>query len=104
MAIVKETSKVFFQGISTTLEKGVEYSDSAAIVKAKPALFEGAKAAPKAKKAPVKKAPKKEEIKIEEKFEAPKEELLIEEPVAALEVIEVEEPKEEVKTSRRKRK
>ena len=96
MAIVKETTKVFFQGINFELIKGNEVKDSSPLVQAKPELFEATSKAPKVKKATVEKV---EEIKLEEKVEAPKEELLIEEPVAELEVTEVEEEK-----SRRRRK
>lgn len=100
MAIVKETTKVFFQGVNFELTKGNEVQDNSPLVKAKPELFEVV--APKAKKAPKKE--KVVEIKLEEKVEEPKEELLIEEPVAELEVTEVEEEKEEEKPKRRRRK
>lgn len=96
MAIVKETKKVFFQGASFELIKGNEIQDGSSLVKAKPELFEvntkvDAVKTPKARKAPAKK-----EIK---------EELLIEEPVAVLDVqetLEIEEVKETPKRRRKK--
>ena len=108
MAIVKETTKVFFQGINFELIKGNEVKDSSPLVKARPELFEVASKEIRTRKAPAKKVEtveKVEEIKLEEKVEAPKEELLIEEPVAELKVTEVEEEKvEEEKPKRRRRK
>jgi len=101
MAIIKETVQVFFGGINIELIKGNEIQDNSPLVKAKPELFEI--------KEVIK--PKSTKKKVQAKKE-PKEELLVEEPVAALEVTEVEEvvetPTEEVveetKPRRRKRK
>jgi len=102
MAIVKQTTSVFFQGLNIDLIKGNEIQDTSPLVQAKPELFEisEVKKAPKAKKAP--KVEKVEEIKLEDKVEEPKEELLIEEPVAELEV--TEEVKEETQETPKRRK
>jgi len=98
MVTVKQDTQVFFNGGSLVLTKGVQFKKDAALVKAKPELFEGVKQEPKVKK-------------VEAKVEELKEELLIEEPVAALQVEEtfevvtetVEETEEE-KPKRRKKK
>jgi len=100
MAIIKNTTEVFFEGAIIELIAGNEIQDQSPLVKAKPELFEITSTKP-AKKI-------KKEVK-----EEPKEELLVEEPVAALEVTEVkeapaeevvEEVVEETKPKRRKRK
>ena len=104
MAIVKETTKVFFKGINFELIKGNEIKDDSPLVKARPELFELTTKEPRVRKAPAEKVEKVEEIKLEEKVETLKEELLIEEPVAELEVTEVEEEKvEEEKPKKRKK-
>ena len=87
MAIIKETTQVFFGGINITLIKGNEVQDSSPLVKAKPELFEESEPKKAVKKS--EKAVKKVETK-----EEPKEELLVEEPVTALEVTEETEVKE----------
>jgi hypothetical protein len=88
MVIVKKDTQVFFNGGTLFLSKGIQYKEDAGIVQAKPELFEGAKSAPK-----VKKAKKVEAVKV---IEEPKEELLIEEPVGALVIEEKFEIAEEV--------
>ena len=104
MAIVKQTTSVFFQGLNIDLIKGNTIQDSSPLVQAKPELFEilevKVEKAPKVKR--VSKAQKVEKIKLEEKVVEPKEELLIEEPVAELKVTEEapEETKEEVKETK----
>ena len=104
MAIVKETKIVFFKGNSIELIKGNEVQDSSDLVRSKPELFE-------ITKVEVKKPVKKAKVVKTEKVEDLVEEVLIEAPVAALEVEEIEETKEtevekvEVKqTTKRKRK
>jgi len=89
MATVKQDTQVFFKGTTLFLLKGTEYPEKSELVTFKPELFETIQS-PKTKKV---------EAKIEEKFEAPKEELLIEEPVSELKVTVEETP-----TPRRKRK
>jgi len=111
MAIIKNTTEVFFEGAIIELIAGNEIQDQSPLVKAKPELFESAGTKP------AKKIKKEVKIKIEDEVQEPKEELLVEAPVAALEVTEVtevsevpevtepaEEPKEEEKPKRRKRK
>jgi hypothetical protein len=101
MAIIKETTTVFFAGMAIELIKGNEVQDNSPLVKAKPELFENT----------TKSKTKKSKTTKVQKSEEPKEELLIEEPVAALDIQEtleikeetVEEPKEETPKRRRRK-
>jgi len=104
MAKIIENKDIFFNGMNIQLIKGNELDDKSPIVVKFPELFEVVEVK-KPKK--IKKVEKVEEPV--EKKEEPKEELLIEEPVAALEVeIEekveekIEEVQEEVKPKRRR--
>ena len=92
MAKVKETVGIYFGGDNIELIKGNEVSESSALFKAKPELFE----VTEVKKAAPKKVTKKEELK---------EELLVEAPVAELEVeIKDEAVEAEEKPKRRRKK
>ena len=98
MAIVKQTTSVFFQGLNINLIKGNTIQDSSPLVQAKPELFEILEV--KVEKTP--KAPKAKRVSKAQKVVEPKEELLIEEPVAELKV--TEEAPEEVKEAPKRRK
>ena len=101
MAKVINNTKVYFNGYNSIILAGTEYADDAPIVLANKDkfLFENKVEKKIAKKVAPKKAPKVEKV------EELKEELLIEEPVAAVEVEIVEEAIEvEEKPKRRKRK
>jgi len=86
MAIIIDDTQVFFGGSSFELIKGNFIDDNSPLVKAKPELF--IIETKKEVKPKQKRATKKVEPKVE-----PKEELLIEEPVAALDVEETTEEK-----------
>jgi len=97
MAIIIDDTQVFFGGSSFELIKGNFIDDDSALVKAKPELF-----IIETKK--VVKPTKPKTARVTKKV-APKEELLIEEPIAAMDVEETLTIKEtEEKPKRKSRK